>query len=761
MSKTFNNGFICFIILLISHLASATSDDLPLKNLDFEQAKEGKPTHWHWWSRSGESASIAVTSEQAHNGEYSVRLHYNGNKDWAFVNRKDLSPDAGQGFRCSAWIKVISGSVQIRMASKTAAGKTYSDGSETLFTTHGKWRKVQVIHEIPEDCQEVDIRFVGETPTKAWIDHIQLQTYHFDDIAQKPLVQGFAQIKIKERLDRGLLAKRTDTGDVYIGWRLLENDPADIMFALYRQTGDNNPERINDDPIKKTTDFIDTRAPQNEQLTYHLTLAGKDQASTFMSSVVLNDETAQPFMRIPLQGKYEFQKVGIADLDGDGRYDYVIKQPHTNIDPFQKFWKKSEDTYKLEAYNADGEFLWRYDLGWNIEKGIWYSPYVVYDFNGDGRAEVAVKTSQGDHRDTNGRVQSGPEYLTILDGLTGQVTAQTFWLPRGPFDVTSNPYNYVSRNEIGVAYLDGKTPCIIVCRGTSGNSDVMLVSAYELQGKSLNILWQWDNINMRRKYLGQGAHWIHGADVDGDGRQEVTLGSLVLDDNGTVLWCLGMGHPDHHYVGDIDPHRPGLEIYYGMQSGQPNNGMCLVDAKTGDILWGHPEPTHHVHSRGMCSDLIADYAGAECYSADSDKNKKAALGRLRSSKGKVLSNKVLWGFGHFTVYWDEDPQREILWGNSIKDYKGKTHPINIQGKTRAVADVLGDWREEIITSFKGELRIYTTNLPAKERHVCLMQDPLYRNDVAMASMGYYQIPMLSYDLATKSVAKAKRSTRTE
>jgi len=453
------------------------------------------------------------------------------------------------------------------------------------------------------------------------------------------------------------------------------------------------------------------------------------------------------YVAIKLDGGHTFQKAGIADLDGDGRYDFVIKQPHDNIDPWYKYWKKSPDTYKLEAYRHDGKLLWRYDLGWAIERGIWYSPYVVADLDGDGKAEVAVKTGEGDPRDREGKVQSGPEYVTILDGLTGKARARADWPARELF-TGSNAYNYASRNQLGVAYLDGKTPSLIVERGTY---NIIVVDAVAFDAGKLRKLWRWCNKDEPRKFWGQGAHWMHAADVDGDGRDEIILGSAVLDDNGKGLWSTGLGHPDHCYVGDLDPARPGLEIYYGIETRQKErNGMCLVDAKSGKILWGHEGFTRHVHSHGMCSDIDARHAGAECYSADTDERKRPAWARLRTCKGKVISEDMSWAFGPLVVYWDADPQRELLRRGRIEKYNGPGLQPRVEGSLAAVADLLGDWREEIITSVKGELRIYTTTIGAKDRRLCLMQDPLYRIDVVHAAMGYFQCPMLSYDLATRS-----------
>ncbi len=172
-------------------------------------------------------------------------------------------------------------------------------------------------------------------------------------------------------------------------------------------------------------------------------------------------ETASDYLSIPLRGDYTFQKCGIADLDGDGAYDFVIKQPNANVDPYEKYWKPSPETYKIEAYRSDGKFLWSYDLGWAIEQGIWYSPMVVHDLDGDGRAEVCLKAGEQDPRDSDGRVQSGPEHLLVLNGMTGIEKARAAWPDRADFP----SYNYASRNQMCVAYLDGKTPCLIVVAG--------------------------------------------------------------------------------------------------------------------------------------------------------------------------------------------------------------------------------------------------------------------------------------------------------
>ncbi len=553
-------------------------------------------------------------------------------------------------------------------------------------------------------------------------------------------VEGYATSRVREKLDRGLVAIRTSPTTVYVSWRLLDSDPPQAGFNVYRRIGNGPFEKVHPEPIRKTTDFVDSTAPGGHCVAYSVRLVDGDQEGPLSpEALAVISPGSASFVKIPLQNKdATIQKVGIADLDGDGRYDFVVKTPQDNIDPYEKYWKRSPDTYKLEAYRHDGKFLWRYDLGWAIERGIWYSPYLVYDFDGDGRAEVAVKTGEGDPRDPDGRVQKGPEYLTILDGLTGKPLARTDWISREPF----GSYNYASRNQLCVAYLDGKTPCLLMQRGTY--TTIILV-AYEFHGGKLRELWRWDNRNESRAYRGQGAHWMHAADVDGDGRDEVAIGSAMIDDDGTALWSTGLGHPDHFYLGKIDPDRPGLQIYFGIETRNQRNSMCLVDARTGKILWGHEEPTIHIHSSGLCSDIDPAHPGSECYSGERDFKDKRWL---RSAQGKLIGTQDIGGLAPRSAYWDADRQRELVLGSRITNY-GASEPIaKIEGSLVAVADILGDWREEIITSVPGELRIYTTTIPAEDRRVCLMQDPIYRIDVAAAAMGYYQVPMTSYDVAS-------------
>lgn len=565
----------------------------------------------------------------------------------------------------------------------------------------------------------------------------------------KPRVTGFARTRVSERLDRGLLAMPAGANRVYLGWRFLASDPADLGFNVFRNVPGGKPEQINRTPVRATTDYIDDTAQPGAEYEYAVrpaTIAGAAETSRAVRVKAVGDST--DCLVFHLDPKTTVQKAGIGDLDGDGRYDFVLKTPQDNIDPALPWWTPSPDTYKLDAFTADGRLLWRKDLGWSIERGIWYSPYTVFDFDGDGRAEVAVKTGEGDPRSPDGRVEQGPEWVSILDGESGKELARDDWPSR---QIPGEKYNYnlSSRNQIGVAYLDGKTPCLIVERGTY--TTIRLVAYQFTRDKGLQKLWSWDSREEagRGRYSSQGAHILHAADVDGDGRDEVIIGSAVVDDNGNGRWTTGYGHPDFCFVGDIDPLHPGLEIFYGIEPRRENHALCLVDAKTGTVLWGLEQPTNHVGTDGMCADIDARYPGSECHAADLDKERHFARSWLFSAQGQMLSDQRQSTMSQ-PVYWDADPQRELLRGARICDFPAGEHPPKVVGHLVAVADVVGDWREELITSTPGELRIYTTTIPAKDRRVCLMQDPIYRLDLAVATMGYYGAPMLSYDPASAS-----------
>lgn len=572
---------------------------------------------------------------------------------------------------------------------------------------------------------------------------------------ERPKVEGWARERVEEQLNRGMLALPTPDREVYLGWRLLKTDDPDVSFNVYRSLGDGTPDKLNSDPLSATTDFVDRSPDLRRESAYWVrpVVAGRELDPSERAVVDANPDAEQlHYKSILFQGDYLPNRIAVADLNGDGAYDFVIKQPHNSIDPAGSPHTDGM-TYKLEAYLSDGTFLWRKDLGPGIETGIWYSPFVAYDFSGNGKAEVAVKTAPGAARDPDGRVREGEERVTLLDGMTGEELASAPWPER---DLRYGGYNRLNRNQMGVAYLDGRTPSLLVARGTY---KLMVLDAYHFHGGALEKHWRWDGDEQNPVIRTQGAHTMISADVDGDERDEVILGSVVIDDNGAALWSTGFGHPDKMFVSDIDPTRPGMEILYGIEDWHMDGqGVVLVDAKTGKTIWNIGHATYHI-GRAMVADIDPSLPGLEVMAWEDPKGGTAGASPDRymlSARGDYLARNVGVpdSYGGHWVFWDSDLLRELMApdrsedgrGIAVSKYNGPTLVSGIEGRVVFTADLLGDWREEIVTAMPGELRIYTTPIPANDRRVTLVQDPVYRSTVAHNSMGYYQPPVTSYYL---------------
>ena len=562
------------------------------------------------------------------------------------------------------------------------------------------------------------------------------------------LTNGMAGWTVGPSEDRGLVAMLNEQKQVYLGWRLWKGDSSDVGFNVFRSTDGGAAVQLNARPLRGSTDFVDAAVDLTRSNCWSLRAVrhGKETLPEAETTLV----NANGFVSIPLQGKYPFSKAGIADLDGDRKLDFVIKQPQQTSDP--GVWQLSTNTFKVEAYRHDGTFLWQNDLGWNIEQGVWWSPMIVADFDGDGKAEVALKTAPQEpiYRNAAGRILDGPEYLSVWNGATGKEITRVNWPPRGKIeDWGDNKGNRASRHLIGLAKLDGKRTSLLALRGTY---TTMLVDAYNLANGKLEKVWSWNGDKDAVPVRGQGMHGMHAADVDGDGREEIILGAAVIDDNGKTLWNLNMGHPDVCYVTDVIPQRPGLEIAYGFETAQEKNGFCVVDAKTGKIIWGCDHMITHIHSQGLLADIDPTNPGMEFYGGE-----KFLPDRwlYSAQSGKLLSRKDTFGsLAPNPIYWDDSFVKPYLTRDGdIMKYKGGRLG-KIEGRVIAIADILGDWREEIVTSVPGELRIYSTTIPSTRKHPWLMEDPIYRNDVALVAMGYLYPPQLTVPLTAESVHPA-------
>jgi len=738
-----------------------------IKNGGFETAESGKtPACWGFWAREEAVGSSAVAADAARSGKRAVRIVAKGGKDWAFT-ASGTAVKPGETFEATCYAKNNAEKAPDIELQVSAYGNgklvSFSMTSRKLDKLTGDWQEYRLKFTVPEGVDHISLRLVGGGACDILADDFSLVPATPDAAsAVKPLlkpvlpksigtrkVNGFAAARVEEKFDRGLVALPLDKGEVYLSWRLLAGDAPGIGFDVFSVLGGKEA-KLNAAPVVQTTDF--TVAAPVEGAHYAVRPSAGFQGVAGTAAVTANPEERNPFFLYKLSDpRAMVNKVGVGDLDGDGKFDFVVRYGNANVDPWYLFWKPSKQPFTLEAVSSDGKRLWTKDLGWNIESGIWYSPYVVFDVNGDGRAEVILKAADpgaGDLREKEGedagKVMSGAEYLMVLDGMTGREIARAPWPDRRHFEGQQMAYNYFSRNQIAIAYLDGKTPCIVALRGTYG---LMLAEAWQLKDGKLEALWSYNSSEHGREFHGQGAHTTRAIDLDGDGRDELVLGGAVLDDDGSPLWSTGHGHPDHVFVTDITPKNPGLEIVTVYETPcKAKGGFTCADAKTGKVIWELDKPSTHIHY-GYAGDIDARYRGWEVGGSDTTggDDKQATLSRHYSPDGELLAfgeEAPFHGTEHF-AYWDADLQREHI-APVLTDFGGGPCGGMYAGKFLIQADILGDWREEILTAQRGELRIYCTTVPAMDRRVCLMQDPDYRLTVADNAMGYVFDPALTY-----------------
>ncbi len=309
-----------------------------------------------------------------------------------------------------------------------------------------------------------------------------------------------------EQLDRGMVALHQGNGNVFVGWRLLGTDPPNIAFNVYRRIGDAQVLKLNDRPISGATQFQDDAATLNTRISYFVrdVVAG-NEGEECRPFEVLTAAPAKPYLSVPLHTSdgYRPNDASVGDLDGDGQYEIVLHQVGRGRDNSQAGFTTEPI---LEAYELDGTMLWRVNLGKNIREGAHYTQFMVYDFDGDGRAEMVCKTADGttdgrgqvlgdrdaDYRNTRGYVLDGPEYLTVFDGLTGAALASTEYVPpRGTVRDWGDDYgNRVDRFLACVAYLDGRRPSVVMCRGYYTRT---VLVAWNWRGGALTRVWTFDS----------------------------------------------------------------------------------------------------------------------------------------------------------------------------------------------------------------------------------------------------------------------------
>ena len=564
----------------------------------------------------------------------------------------------------------------------------------------------------------------------------------------------FSKLK-RERLGRGVIAIRENPSTVAVSWRYLSSDPMNESFDIYR-----NGEKINNHPLKDATFFQDAYTGTESVLYTVKAREGKTESSYQLPANAPSGYLNIPLNRpedgtTPLGQNYFYtpNDASIGDVDGDGEYEIILKWDPSNAHD------NSHDGYTgevyVDCYKLNGQQLWRINLGKNVRAGAHYTQFMVYDLDGDGHAEVVMKTADGtvdgvgkvigdvnaDYRSEQGRILTGPEYLTVFNGLTGEAMQTIDYVPvRGDLMGWGDSRgNRSDRFLACVAYLDGIHPSVVMCRGYYTRT---VLAAFDWDGKELKQRWVFDSNNPGCKdYAGQGNHNLRVGDVDGDGCDEIIYGSCAIDHNGKGLYTTKMGHGDAIHLTHFDPSRKGLQVWDCHEN--KRDGSTYRDAATGEVLFQIKDNTDV--GRCMAADIDPTQPGVEMWSV--------ASGGIRNVKGEVVKDRVRGLSCNMAVWWDGDLLRELLDRNMVSKYnweKGVCERIAIfegtlsNNGTKAnpclQGDIVGDWREEILmrTADNTALRLYVSTIPTDYRFHTFLEDPIYRISIATQNVAYNQ-----------------------
>lgn len=597
---------------------------------------------------------------------------------------------------------------------------------------------------------------------------------------------AFSQPYSGEKLSRGLIGIPTEEG-MYFSWRMTLEDAAGLQFDLYRSSNGGAEVKLNKEPIDRTSDFLDRTVDYTVDNRWTLK-ATTGEVATWTR---LKGEERNPYLSIPIckpeDGEiagepftYTANDCSVGYLDGDGEYEIILKwSPSNSKRPPQRGF--TGNTY-LDAYKMDGTRLWRIDLGPNVRSGAATTNFLVFDFDGDGCAEICCKTGDGTvdglgHRigdaqvdwrtwdkksPTYGKIVNGPEYLTVFEGRTGKELDSKEYIPtRYPLDGwggvggncgNDNTGGRSDRFTAGVAFLDGKTPSPVMVRGWYGRT---VVAAWTFTNGALKHTWTFDSAAPGwETYSGMGNHSVTVADFDGDGCDEICVGAMTVDHDGKGLFTTGLRHGDALHAGRFIPSRQGMQVF-GVHENEGDNeivkrtpAVAMFDGATGEIIW--QDGLGQDAGRGVAADIDPRYDGAECW---------CNIGGLRrGDTGEIICNRKPDSC-NFTIYWDADPLAELLDHVSISKWNWNAESTDLLLKAEGVVsnngtkgnpclsgDILGDWREEVIwpSEDQTELRIYSTTIPAVDRRATWMNDRQYRLAIAWQNVAYNQPPHPSF-----------------
>ncbi|MCI6504305.1 MAG: hypothetical protein MSA13_06795 [Prevotella sp.] len=662
-------------------------------------------------------------------------------------------------------IKGLKNGESVRYTTKLSADPT--DFSATLSSTLGTGYNVYVTYS--DHTANVSIKQDG----------VEKMTFTIIfTVSTKPVKPAATPLK------RGLMALHQSTGNL-VSWRARATDDPNLSFRLWRGTSAaaQNTKVNSGKTISGKTNYLDSGAAA----TAYYRLEVLDADGNVIESEVSGKTWDNQTLYIPLKAgaptdpsgngaTYTPNDASYCDMDGDGEYEIILKWSPSN----EKDAASSGATSNVffDCYKMNGTRLWRIDMGQNFFASAHTIQFIAWDFDGDGYGEFMVKTApgtidgQGNYvilgnddptanlKSSRGKQDHGSEYITVFDGMTGAELATI------PYHTDYNAglsywgdsnQNRSERYLAGIAWLDGKdgNPSPIFARGYYSGA---FVGAYDWDGETLKERWVSRNTTSGAGLWGEGAHWMSVGDCTGDGKQDIVYGSAALKSDGTLLYRTGLGHGDALHLGDFVPENPGLEVF--MSHEKAPYGADLRDAKTGKLLL-HPTASGDT-GRGLIGHFNPEAEGAYFQTSASaalyDWTGATVNETVTHGGGASLNNRIYWNGTLADDYYDKsvleayDPNTKTFGRMQVNGSNYTIGTLNNSTKYNpcVLGDILGDWREEIVTwaEVNGvyNLIINATNYETPYTVPHLMDDLNYRAQVINQNCCYNQPPHLSYNL---------------
>jgi len=607
------------------------------------------------------------------------------------------------------------------------------------------------------------------------------------------------------------------TGKVLVTWRMLPGDDATMGFDLYRTIGMGTEQKIATN-IKNRTCYQDGSASKTADNHYRLTYTGSTETLSTFTLTKAQVSGGLPYISIPLADTkdvyentskivYTANDVSVGDLDGDGEFEIVIKRLQSvkdadgNIvsDGSGASYSQQDCLWAViwDAYKLDGTLLWRVKGGPGVILGN-SSSFAIADFDGDGCAEMAIRTCEGtvfgdgqqildtnddgkiDYR-TWGNLNSsspgwvdhynsaGPEFISIIDGRTGRELARDNFIDRETSSSWGDDYwKRACSFRIGVGCFDETgLPSVILGRGVYGHSVIEAWDYRAQDGSSvLTRRWRFDTNDKgtgkdgqkHSTYASQGNHSLNVADLDGDGLDEVMYGSMAVDHDGIGLWNTRLGHGDANHVGKFLPEREGLQMFHCLETGKTM--VALHDARDGSVIWKKDATSDIDMGRCLVGDFFPEYPGCEFFYYQGNYIRQDGTETTINTKGQK-------GGCGMAVWFDGNLSRQLIEDNIIQSPKyGRTFTMyryseafinGTKSNPCWYGDLVGDWREEVIlpdATRLQDIKIFSTWYPTTHKFPWLMTDHCYWMSCLNENIGYNQPTNTGYYLGSDLTSDA-------